>query len=157
MLLLSLGSCEKIKGDTTIIRDVNVCVSDAAGNDLLNPESTSANVIKEVKIYDIYKGDTTLLEHYDKSDHFAQLFTVNDGNVPVDSYYVKVYGKFRKNQETAKILLEWGNGMKDIMEIEYEKDSDHTYYESVKKVFLSGLQVFGPGVENPYRCVIIKH
>jgi hypothetical protein len=149
--MVSLIGCTK--DDHVISRDIEVCVADANGNDLLDPTSTKANVIKEMKFYDIYKGDTTRLEYYDQSDHFVKEYSEYDDPYP-EKHYAVVYGKFRNNEKQSTLLIEWSNGTKDMMTIEYEKESHNTYYEMVKKIYLNGTEVWGDGI-NPYKRALV--
>ena len=156
--MLPLTGCDNdVSNDETyglnIDCDIDICVKDTSGNDLLSPDCQSNRAIKGMDIYQIYEGDTIYITHFGQS--YIWPYTDVDGDVP-SKYHFKLSGGVFKHQVNKSMtrLIEWSNGTKDILTSEFEFVVNDGL-ERASKVFLNDSLVFDGYAKNPYRRVVI--
>jgi len=164
--MLPLTGCDNdVSNDETyglnIDCDIEICVKDTSGNDLLSPDCQSDKAIKEMNLYQIYKGDTIFIAHFGATDDFIwqynDAYTNAYGETPCKNYIKLSGGLFKYSinypeEKSMTRIIEWSNGTKDALTSEFEVKEG---LEIVSKVFLNDSLVFDGYIKNPIRRVVI--
>ena len=139
LLLLLLPSCTKEHVDTSEISNgINLLVSDAQGNDLLDPASKAPNAINlsKIKVYLIRDGKEVLYfrENMDAARGFL-LIKPQLGH----SYYALSLGlDCESKEDITTTIIDWGNGRRDVFQAEFYRQSKPTLQILQQKIWLNG-------------------
>lgn len=157
LLLLALGSCdESTSGDgpeNGVIWDIypyaiNIAVSDAAGNDLLDP--AAENSIAHNGIKAIWNGQTF---EKDSLPDFAQTKALNVVFRGLQSFqlsdgrYVLSFGEFRgdASREASDLVIDWNDGTpKDTISFSHSFWWENSEPQQETRLYLNGQETEAP-------------
>ncbi len=125
-LLFLLPGCTKEQPSKTIIDgNMEIRVIDAQGNDLLNPEIQSPKTVNvsKLKIYYVKEGREELF-YQSMAQAPAGILLLSPQGTGLSYYMIRVFLNVGINEKIATTILEWEDGHRDIIKVEYDRPAN---------------------------------
>lgn len=159
LLPLLLQGCTKDEESKTtygLVLDgyVTFSVSDAQGNDLLDPASTSPKAVDLSKVKVIYLENGKEKVCYNPLSDAPQAFHLVKPQADLNHYALIVYtdnGKIETKEHvsspitiTATTILEWEDGHRDVIDMEYLSPGNGNASRFQQKAWVNGRLIWDP-------------
>ena len=128
----------EVNGGVIISSSILLRVSDAQGNDLLDPASTSPKAVdaSKIKLYYVKVGKEEL--HYNVQSDKPTGISLYTPESTFRPYYMIKIGLNHEAKETITTsILEWPDGRRDALKAEFYRQSNPTTQVIVQKVWLN--------------------
>lgn len=157
LFLLSCCSEKDCCAPAPYEHNVSMMVVDNEGNDLLDPNNSNGFNHTAIRVYEIYEGDTTLIQKGIETGMYGFVITSPRGR-PFDKYVLEVIYAYLPNwkvgSENAKVLIQWNDTKSAILDAKFEKIGTTSY---LTQIDYNGKKVWEADGSSNYHFEVIEN